>query len=42
MTANPDLASRGPDLAKHHADGRAFAGAIVSEQTVNLARWHLQ
>ncbi len=29
-----------PDLAEHHADGGAFAGAIVAQQAENLALRH--
>src|SRR5712671_6227471 len=35
--ANAHLSFGRPDLPKHHANGRAFAGAVMAEQPNNFA-----
>src|SRR5207249_8190497 len=42
VAADDNLAAREPNLAEHHADGGAFARAVMAEQAVDFARRDLQ
>jgi len=39
-SANADFAFGGPDLAEHHADGGAFAGAVMTEEAEDFTLRH--
>ena len=40
VAADTQLAGGGPDLAEHHADGGALAGAVVAEEAEDLPAGH--
>src|SRR5438552_16085879 len=42
VPANKHLSVRWPDLAQHHADGRALAGAVMTEQAEDFAMRNVQ
>src|SRR5207249_3068553 len=42
MATDAHFAGGGPDLAEHHANGRALTRAVVAEQAVNGAARHME